>query len=123
MRYIRVIGVQAAESPAAYESWRQKQVVTAHNRTFADGLASGRGFELPQAILQSLLNEFVLVDEAEIRQAIYWMIDRAHTLAEAAGSAALAVAYKLREPLRGKRVAIVCSGGNIAMDHLKGLFV
>jgi threonine dehydratase len=116
---IRVIGVQAAASPAAYESWRQKRILEAPNRTLADGLATGRGFELPQAMLWEMLREFILVEEDEIRQAMYWMIERAHTLAEAAGAAALAGAYRLRGELAGRKVGIICSGGNIAMDHLR----
>jgi threonine dehydratase len=116
---VRVIGVQAADSPAAHESWRQKRIVSMPNRSFADGLATGRGFDLPQAMLWEMLTEFILLEEAEIRQAIVWMIERAHTLAEAAGAAALAGAYRLRDELAGKRIGIVCSGGNLAMDHLR----
>lgn len=116
---LRIIGVQAAASPAAFESWQAKRVVAAPNRTFADGLATGRGFDLPQAMLARMLKEFVLLEEDEIRQAMVWMIERAHTLAEAAGAASLAGAYRLRAELSGKKVGIVCSGGNVAMDHLR----
>lgn len=116
---IRVIGVQAAASPAAYESWRQKRVVSMPNQTFADGLATGKGFALPQAILWEMLKEFVLVDEDAIQQAMVWMIERAHTLAEPAGATSLAAAYHLREELRGKKVGIVCSGGNVSLQHLR----
>jgi threonine dehydratase len=48
-----------------------------------------------------------------------WMIERAHTLAEAAGAAALAAAYRMRDELRGKRVGLVCSGGNTSLEQLK----
>ena len=116
---IRIIGAQSAASPAAYESWRQKRILSAPNRTFADGLATGAGFALPQAILSEMLREFILLEEDEIRQAMLWMIDRAHTLAEAAGAAALAAAYRQREDLRGKTVGIVCSGGNVSIPHLR----
>jgi threonine dehydratase len=47
------------------------------------------------------------------------MIERAHTLAEGAGAAALAAAYRLRDELRGKRVSLVCSGGNTSLEHLR----
>lgn len=120
---LRVIGVQAAASPAAFESWRQKRIVAAPNQTFADGLATGKGFSLPQAILWEMLPEFLLLEETEIRQAMVWMIERAHTLAEAAGAAALAAAYRLRHDLRGKKVGIVCSGGNVSLPHLREALV
>lgn len=116
---IRVIGVQAAASPAAFESWRQKKVVSASNRTFADGLATGRGFELTQAILWDMLKEFILLEEDEILQAMFWMIERARTLSEAAGAASLAAAYRLRHELGGKKVGIVCTGGNASLQHLR----
>jgi len=116
---IRVIGVQAASSPAAYESWHQNKPVEAPNRTFADGLATGTAFSLPQSIMHDLLKEFVLVSEDEILQAMKWMVERAHTLAEPAGSASLAAAYQVRSSLQGKKVGIVCSGGNISIEHLR----
>src|SRR5713226_10116535 len=49
---IRVIGVQAEASPAAHESWQRGQLVEASNRTMAEGLATGRAFELPQEIMR-----------------------------------------------------------------------
>ena len=116
---IRVVGVQATESPAAYESWRQRRLVEAPNRTFAEGLATGTAFALPQAILWERLRDFVLVNEDEIRQAMVWMIERAHTLAEGAGASALAAAYRLRAELRGTNVGLVCSGGNTSLEHLR----
>jgi threonine dehydratase len=116
---LRVIGAQSAASPAAYESWRQKRVVSEPNRTFADGLATGTGFAMPQAMLWEMLREFILLEEDAIRQAMVWMIERAHTLAEPAGATALAAAYQMREELRGKKVGVVCSGGNVSLPHLR----
>jgi threonine dehydratase len=116
---IQVIGVQSEASPAAYEAWRQGHPVTAPNRTFAEGLATGSSFELPQQILQQHLDDFLLVSDNEISQAMVWMIERAHTLAEAAGAVSLAAAYRLRTALRGKKVGLICSGGNTSLEHLK----
>jgi threonine dehydratase len=116
---IRVMGVQSEASPAAYESWRQKRVVEAPNRTTAEGLATGTAFALPQAILWERLKEFVLVSDEEIMQAMVWMIERAHTLAEAAGAAPLAAAYRMRDEMAGKKVGLVCSGGNTSIEQLR----
>lgn len=116
---IQVIGVQSEASPAAYETWKQHRLVTAPNRTFAEGLATGVAFELPQEIMRGHLHDFLLVSETEIMQAMVWMIERAHTLVEGAGAAALAGAYRMRDELRGKKVGIVCSGGNVSLDQLK----
>lgn len=116
---IRVIGVQSEASPAAYLSWRQRKLVEAPNRTFAEGLATGTAFSLPQVILWEHLDDFMLLPDEEIMRAMVWMIERAHTLAEAAGSAPLAAAYRLREELKGKKVGLICSGGNTSLEHLK----
>ncbi len=115
---IRVIGVQSQSSPAAYESWRQRRVTQAPNRTVAEGLATGAGFALPQAILWESLSDFILVDDEKILRAMRWMVERAHTLAEGAGASSLAGAYRLREELAGKKVGIVCSGGNVSVAQL-----
>ena len=116
---IQVIGVQSEASPAAYETWKQHRLVTAPNRTFAEGLATGVAFELPQEIMREHLHDFLLVSEEEIMRAMLWMIERAHTLAEGAGAAALAGAYRMRDELRGKKVGVICSGGNTSLEHLR----
>ena len=116
---IQIIGVQSEASPAAYETWKQHQLVTAPNRTFAEGLATGVAFELPQAILREHLHDFLLLTEEEIMRGMVWMIERAHTLAEGAGAAALAGAYRMRDELHGKKVGIICSGGNTSLEHLR----
>ncbi len=116
---VRVIGVQSEASPAAYESWRQRRLVSAPNRTLAEGLATGVAFELPQEIMWQSLHDFLLITEEEIMQAMIWMIERAHTLAEGAGAASLAAAYRMREELQGKKVGLICSGGNSSLEHLR----
>jgi threonine dehydratase len=119
---MRVIGVQSEASPAAHESWRQHHLVEAPNRTLAEGLATGVAFELPQLMMQQMLDDFLLIREEEILQSIVWLVERAHTLAEGAGAASLAAAYRLRESLQGKKVGIVCSGGNVSVEQLKMAF-
>jgi threonine dehydratase len=118
-RAIRVIGVQSDAAPAAYRSWRDRALLSAPSTTFAEGLSTGTAFALPQAILREQLDDFVLVDDDAIRQAMLWMIERAHTLAEGAGAAPLAAAYSLRDSLRDKKVGLICSGGNTSVEHLR----
>lgn len=116
---LRVIGVQSEAAPAAYESWRERRCVTAPNRTIAEGLSTGSGFTMPQTILWNMLDDFILVSDDEILQAMAWMIERAHTLAEGAGAAPLAAAYKLRAELVGQKVGLICSGGNSSIEQLR----
>ncbi len=116
---LEVIGVGSEAAPAAYRSWRAGRAVEDRTATFAEGLATRTTFELPQRILRNGLDDFVLVSDDAIREAIVLLLERARTLAEAAGAAPLAAALALRKRLRGKRVALVCSGGNITLAQLR----
>jgi threonine dehydratase len=116
---IRVIAVQSEAAPAAFESWKAKALIDVPDRTFAEGLANSTPFALPQRILWEQLDDFVLVSDDEIRQAMVWMVELAHTLAEGAGASVTAAAYNLREALEGKKVALICSGGNTSLQHLR----
>ena len=118
---VRVIGVQAAAAPAAYRSWKQRAIVEDEMKTRAEGLATRVGFELPQQILWEQLDDFVLVSEDEIERAVLLMIEHTRNLVEAAGAAALAAALKMKDGLRGRKVALICSGGNITLDQLRSL--
>jgi threonine dehydratase len=118
---IRVIGVQSDQAAAAYLSWKSGKLQEAPNRTRVEGLSTATPFELPQRILRRLLDDFVLVSDDEVDAANAVMIEKTRTLVEAAGSAALAGAMKLRDQLRGRKVALICSGGNISPAQLKAL--
>jgi threonine dehydratase len=69
--------------------------------------------------LWEALKDFVLLTEEEILRAMVWMVERAHTLAEAAGAASLAAAYRLRDELKGRKVGLICSGGNVSLEQLR----
>jgi threonine dehydratase len=64
------------------------------------------------------LHDFLLVSEDEIRAAQRAMIESTRNLIEAAGAAPLAAALRLRDELRGRRVALVASGGNVNREQL-----
>ena len=119
---IEVIGVQSQAAPAAYRSWRARALVTDTTSTFAEGLATRTAFDLPQQILWRLLDDFVLVSEDALRAATRTMIEKTRNLVEPAGAAALAAV--LADPARfaGRRVAVICSGGNISPAQLLRLW-
>jgi threonine dehydratase len=116
-----VIGVQSEAAPAAFRSWRSRTIYEDRMATAAEGLATRVGFELPQRILWEHLDDFVLVSEDEIRAATRLMIEHTRNLVEAAGAAPLAAALRLRDRLAGKRVVLICSGGNITLDQLRAV--
>ena len=93
--------------------------MTRPNKTFAEGVACGEGFELPQRILAEHLDDFIMVSDDEIRQAMVWLLEYAHTLAEGAGAAPLAAIWQRHEEWQNRKVGMVCSGGNVSLVNLK----
>ena len=118
---IQVIGVQSAEAPAAYKSWKARRLLEDRMGTIAEGLATRTAFEMPQRILWEMLDDFVLVPDAKIRTAVRLMIETTRNLAEPAGAAPLAAAVRLKDRLKGKRVALILSGSNITTTQLREL--
>ena len=116
---VKVIAVQSQQAPAAYLSWKNKEVCHAPMNTKAEGLATESGYQVPQEILWDLLDDFLLVSDDEIGHAIGVLLEKAHTLAEDAGAAALAGALKMKHELQGKKVVVVVSGANVTLDRLK----
>jgi threonine dehydratase len=118
---IEVIGVQSEAAPAAYRAWRERRPVADEMHTFAEGLQTRVSFELPQRVLAEHLDDFVLVTDDQLRAATLQLIEQTRNLIEPAGAAPLAAALKLRDRLSGRRVALVCSGGNISPAQLREL--
>jgi threonine dehydratase len=75
--------------------------------------------EMTLAIMRRYVSDMVLVDDDELRRAIYWLLQHTHNLAEGAGAAALAAAWKMRSSLQGKTVVGVLSGGNLDLRVLR----
>ncbi len=117
---IRLVGVQAEGADAVYRSWRDGTLQeTPEVRTFAEGLATRVAFELPFKMLRQLLDDFILVSDDEMRAAIRFLLETTHMVSEGAGAATTAAALKLGEALRGRRVGLILSGGNMNLDRLR----
>jgi threonine dehydratase len=116
---IEVLAVQSEQAQAGYLSWKKGEIVESDMNTAAEGIATRSGYELAQQIMADMLDDFLLVSEDEIHQAIGTLVDKAHTLAEGAGATALAGAIRYPEKVKGKKVAITISGGNITVDQLR----
>ena len=119
---VEVIGVQAENAPSVYLSWKSGKIESTETaNTIADGLATRQAFEFVVPILREVVDDFVLVSEEEIKDAIRLYVEKAHTIAEGAGASPLAAAYKIRDRLKGKKVVLILSGGNITADMLRGI--
>jgi len=116
---IEVIGVQSAQAPAMQMSWASGRMVTAEMNTAAEGLATRVPFENTQRIMREVLDDFLLVDDSAIEDAIVLLLQHTHNLAEGAGAAPLAAALAIKDRLVGKQVVLIMSGGNLALDQLR----
>jgi len=83
----------------------------------ADTMAGGLAVRVPDPEALDIIcrgaARIVTVSEAEIRRAVRILFTDTHNVAEGAGAAPLAAALQERDRLRGKRVAVIQSGGNI----------
>src|ERR1700685_1664698 len=119
---VQVIGVQSEAAPAAYRSWQAGTLVEETTSPFAEGLATRTAFDMPQRILRDLLDDFVLVSEDALKAATRLMIEKTRNLVEPAGAAALAAVLGAPDRFAGRKVAIICSGGNISPAQLAELW-
>jgi threonine dehydratase len=70
-------------------------------------------------LCRELVDEFVLVSEAEIAQAMRRFIDFEHQLIEGAAGVALGAMLKQQEAVAGRRVVVLICGGNVSRETLK----
>jgi threonine dehydratase len=111
-----IVGVAAEGAPAYALSFEAGRVIEAVVTTkIADGMACRTPDPDAVAIIQENVNHMVRVSDAEIRKAMKIYFTATHNVIEGAGAASLAAAIKEKELLRGKRVGLVATGGNV--DH------
>jgi len=115
----RIVGVQAAGASSLVPSLRAgARVELSAVDTIADGLATRAIGQVPFSIIQAGIDDAVEVADAEIAEAVVLLLERAKTVVEGAGAVALAACLAGRLPVTAKRVAVICSGGNIDMNLL-----
>jgi threonine dehydratase len=114
----RIIAVQSEQAPAMWQAWKHRSLEPYPTmETEHEGLATRVPFELTNKILWDLLNDFILVSDEEINEAIRLLAQHGKQVAEGAGAASLAAAIKLGDRLRGKKVVGILSGGNLSLDR------
>jgi len=112
-----IVGVQSSEAPSYALSFAAGKVVSTNSsNTLADGMATRVPDADALAIIRKGASRIVLVTDDEVGAAVraYW--SDTHNLAEGAGAASLAAALQEKSKLRGRRVGLILSGGNIDFD-------
>ncbi len=120
-RPVRIVGCLPANSPVMWESVRAGQVVTRESLpTLSDGSAGGIETDaITLGLCQSVVDDWILVEESEIADAVRLVAETQHQLIE--GAAGVAVAAYRKDAQRGQhqKVAIVLCGANIDLGVLK----
>jgi threonine dehydratase len=115
---VPVYAVQSDAAPAMWHAFRNRSLDPYPTmQTMHEGLATRVPFELTTKILWERLTDFLLVTDQEINEAIRVLARDGKQVAEGAGAASLAGAFKLREKLRGKKVVGILTGGNIPPER------
>jgi threonine dehydratase len=119
---IKVIGVQAEGASSFYQSWKKGTITTPTPvTTAAEGLATATAYDLPFKVLHDVIDDVVLVSDDEMRRAVKTIYITTGQVAELSGAASTAAAFKLKDQLRGKNVALLLTGGNIQHDQLASI--
>jgi len=109
---ITLIGVQAKAFPGMVNAVRGE----AHafgSQTIAEGIAVRNVGNITRELISTLVDDIVLVDEADIERAISLLISIEKTVAEGAGAAGLAAILAYPDRFKGRKVGLVLCGGNI----------
>jgi threonine dehydratase len=117
----RIVGIQTDASPALRDSLRDDVCYEeyAHAPTICEGLAGGIGKMVFDAAKQKWIDDVVIVAEDDVRTAIRALAETEQLIVEGSGAVGVAALLTRAIDLRGKRVAVVVSGGNIDVENLR----
>lgn len=116
---IEIIAVQSAQAPAMQLSWAAGKTICVDAHSTTDALAVSVPFEDTLPMLRKLVDDFVLVDDSAIDDAVLLLLEHTHNLAEGAAAAPLAAALNMKGRLAGKNVVLVMTGGNLSFERLR----
>jgi threonine dehydratase len=104
------------------QSFRQGEIVRiATPRTIADGAQTTAPGAITFAIIRRLVTDVVTVSDEQLVATMKFFASRMKLLVEPTGCLAAAAALEEVVPLRGRRVGVVVSGGNVDLSRFCGL--
>jgi len=117
---VRVIGVQAAASCAYYVSRKNGCLSVAPVLpTVADGLSCRTPSEINYPIIEKYVDEIVIVEEKDIKEAVRFLADKAKLVAEPSACVGIAALLSGKVKLRpGEKVCSVLTSGNWNIDMI-----
>lgn len=117
---VKVVGVESVSGPAMQESIKAGHVARIdRGYSIADGIGAPFVGDLTLEICKSNVDSYISVTDAEIIDALKWILQRAKMLVEGAGAASVAGLLSGRAAIpQGSRVVCVLSGGNIDLTRV-----
>ena len=119
---IKIFGGEPAGADDAYRSLMAgKLQPSKESNSIADGLLANLS-ELTFSILQKNADEIILVEEAEIIQAMRHVWERMKLIIEPSAAVAVAALLKKKNALKNKKIGVILSGGNVDLQKAAGFF-
>jgi threonine dehydratase len=116
---IRVIGVEPEAGNDAQQSKRMGQIVKIDTpKTIADGAQTQFVGNLTFPVIQELVDDIVTVSDAQLIEAMRFAASRMKMVIEPTGGLAMAAAMQGVVDVKGQRVGIIVSGGNVDIAQL-----
>jgi threonine dehydratase len=115
--WIKVIGIEASMYPSFAAKRRGLNMPTGGS-TIAEGIAVKDVGDLTFALANPLVDDVMVIDEADFERAIAMYVNIEKTVAEGAGAAGLAAVMRYPEKFEGQKVGLILCGGNIDMRLL-----
>jgi threo-3-hydroxy-L-aspartate ammonia-lyase len=119
---IHIFGVETEASNDWWQSFRRNErVKIPPPDTIADGMRTQQPGELTFPVIREKVAEILLVSEAQVIEAMRFMLLRLKILAEPTGAVAPAAIFQKMTGPSGRKVGVIISGGNIDADLLAQL--
>lgn len=109
---IRIFGVEAAMYPS-FTAKRRGEAPKCGGQTIAEGIAIKAVGDIPFALADPLIEEVLVVEEADFEKGVAFLATLEKTVAEGAGAGGLAALLAFPDKFRGLKVGIELTGGNI----------
>ncbi len=119
---VKIIGVQAERFPSLHRAIHNDDYI-AKGSTLAEGIAVKTIGKLTHKICRNLVDDILLVNENALEEAVCMLMTIEKTVPEGAGAAPLAAVNSYPDIFRGKKVAMIVSGGNIDPRLLASLLM
>jgi threonine dehydratase len=116
--HVKVYGVQAQGAPAMYMSKKAHAIKTTKDaETFADGIAVKIPGDVTFGLIDTYVDDIVVIDDEAIANTILMLLERAKLMVEGAGAISLAAVLNDKIPAKGKIVSVI-SGGNVDVNFI-----